>query len=194
MDFDLITLRMAIVCGDAAQCEALRRAAGMASMPIDVAVFGREQKASAHDKLASGEADIVFIDAVLPSAECHALVHAARLVKKHTLVILIGVPNGSAREGSADGVDAILETPVDILKASAVMERCVRAWLPNRVLVVDDSATVRSIVRKIMRASRFRLETEETDEGEAALELVRSGASTSCSSTATCRVSTVLRR
>lgn len=56
-----------------------------------------------------------------------------------------------------------------------MVERCVRARLPNRVLVVDDSATVRSIVRKIMRASRFSLETEETDEGAAALELVRSG-------------------
>jgi len=39
---------------------------------------------------------------------------------------------------------------------------------------VDDSATVRSVVRKVMQASRFRLETAEADDGSAALEQARS--------------------
>lgn len=74
MDFDLLTLRMAIVCDDAAQREALRRAAGMAPVPIDVTVFGREQTASARDELASNAADIVFLDGDLPPEERDALV------------------------------------------------------------------------------------------------------------------------
>jgi CheY-like chemotaxis protein len=45
--------------------------------------------------------------------------------------------------------------------------------LPSRVLVVDDSRTMRSIVRKALAGTRFPLEVSEADEGFAALELVR---------------------
>jgi CheY-like chemotaxis protein len=47
--------------------------------------------------------------------------------------------------------------------------------IPTRVLVVDDSETTRSIVRKILSASRFALEIHETNEGGAALNQVRDG-------------------
>ena len=40
----------------------------------------------------------------------------------------------------------------------------------SRVLVVDDSATVRTVVRKVLQSSRYRLESEEADGGAAALE------------------------
>ena len=56
-----------------------------------------------------------------------------------------------------------------------MLHRCARARLPSRVLVVDDSATVRSVVRKVLQTSRFRLDSEEADEGVAALERMRSG-------------------
>jgi CheY-like chemotaxis protein len=39
--------------------------------------------------------------------------------------------------------------------------------------VVDDSSTMRSIVRKILAATRFPLEVTETGEGTAALKLAR---------------------
>jgi CheY-like chemotaxis protein len=47
--------------------------------------------------------------------------------------------------------------------------------LPTRVLIVDDSSTMRSIVRKILSASRFTLVLDECDQGAAALERVRTG-------------------
>jgi DNA-binding NtrC family response regulator len=51
----------------------------------------------------------------------------------------------------------------------------VRAKFPTRVLIVDDSGTMRSIVRKILSASRFALDMQEAAEGFAALEQLRSG-------------------
>ena len=54
----------------------------------------------------------------------------------------------------------------------AAIERCIRVRLPKRVLVVDDSATMRSIVRKLLSASRFRLEIAEAPEGIEALKEV----------------------
>ena len=51
-----------------------------------------------------------------------------------------------------------------------MLDACVRARLPSRVLVVDDSPTIRSVVRKVLQASRYRFEADEAGEGKAALE------------------------
>ena len=59
--------------------------------------------------------------------------------------------------------------------AQALIEHCMRVRLPKRVLVVDDSSTMRSIVRKIMSTSRFRLELSEAEEGIQALNEIASG-------------------
>ena len=48
-----------------------------------------------------------------------------------------------------------------------------RVRLPSRVLIVDDSATMRSIVRKTLASTRFPLEVSEADEGFAAIKLLR---------------------
>lgn len=172
MDLDLLTLKMAIVANDdTAQGDVLRRAAAMAPVPIDVVTFGLGQTAPAHDLLAGG-IDMLFLDCDLAPGARGALVRAARAGRESAIVVLIGAPGVGA---SSDGVDAVLEKPLDTLKASALVEGCARSLMPNRVLVVDDSPTVRAIVRKMMRASRFSLDTEETGEGAAALDLVRSG-------------------
>ena len=47
--------------------------------------------------------------------------------------------------------------------------------MPSRVLVVDDSATMRSIVRKLLSASRFRLEIAEAEDGIQALKQIGAG-------------------
>jgi CheY-like chemotaxis protein len=47
--------------------------------------------------------------------------------------------------------------------------------MPRRALIVDDSGTMRSIVRKILLASRFRLEVFDAQEGYEALEQIRTG-------------------
>ena len=45
------------------------------------------------------------------------------------------------------------------------MERPVR-----KLLIVDDSSTVRSVIRKVFQASRYKLEAEEAPDGKAAIE------------------------
>ncbi len=47
--------------------------------------------------------------------------------------------------------------------------------MPTRVLIVDDSDTMRSIVRKILAASRFELDIHEAADGTAALDQLRNG-------------------
>ena len=197
-----MTLKMVVVTDIVTQRHALDRAAGMSAVPIDVVRFGARQAADALALLTGGGADIVFLDSDLEPALRNDLARAARAAKERAFVVLMGVPTLSGQDSAGQtfpdqnlpdqnltgqnltgpdivladfDADVVLEKPVDILQACAAVERCVRARLPNRVLVVDDSPTVRAIVRKIMRASRFLLETEEAGQGASALDLLGSG-------------------
>ena len=69
----------------------------------------------------------------------------------------------------------MLTKPTNVDDARKLAEICVRAKIPTRVLIVDDSGTMRSIVRKILSASRFALDIHEAAEGIAALNQLRGG-------------------
>jgi CheY-like chemotaxis protein len=56
-----------------------------------------------------------------------------------------------------------------------VIDGCARACLPRRAMVVDDSKTMRAIVRKVLNATRFNVDIVEAEEGNAALELLNRG-------------------
>jgi PleD family two-component response regulator len=45
-----------------------------------------------------------------------------------------------------------------------LIERSMRVRIPSRVLLVDDSSTMRSIVRKILGATRFPFDVSEAVE------------------------------
>lgn len=72
-----------------------------------------------------------------------------------------------------DGVTGVLGRPADVADARRMVELCVRTKRPTRVMIVDDSSTMRGIVRKILSACRFRLDVYEADEGLAALARLR---------------------
>jgi CheY-like chemotaxis protein len=65
--------------------------------------------------------------------------------------------------------------PAKAVDACKLVEICVRGKVPTGVLIVDDSSTMRSIVRKILTASRFALDVHEATEGIAALEQLGTG-------------------
>jgi CheY-like chemotaxis protein len=97
---------------------------------------------------------------------------ATRDASGRPLAILVGAAEMKTREVLTDGllVDGVIAKPIDARELSQLIENCIRARLPKRVLIVDDSATVRSIIRKVLQASRFRLEPDEAAEGAAAIE------------------------
>jgi CheY-like chemotaxis protein len=100
------------------------------------------------------------------------VLQAARAARGRPLVILIGAAKLKTREVLTDGlaVDGVLAKPIVVGEARELIANCVRARLPNWVLVVDDSSKVRSVVCKVLKASRFHLETEQAETGAAALE------------------------
>ncbi len=71
--------------------------------------------------------------------------------------------------------DGLAGRPSRLEESRWLLDRTSRLRLPSRVLVVDDSATMRSIVRKTLAATRFAFRVTEADEGFVALNLVRDG-------------------
>jgi len=97
------------------------------------------------------------------------IVAAARTAPARPFTVLLAAPNGDAPPFVTD---ALAAKPDDLAQARRLIERSIRVRLPSRALIVDDSPTMRSIVRKLLSATRFPLEVSEADEGFAALKRV----------------------
>jgi CheY-like chemotaxis protein len=168
MTGDLVSLRMLLIAAATPDQELWRRAAAMASVPLD---FMAHAPPAGNGVLAKGGADICVFDGTLPAGEQSAVIGAARAAKPAPLLFM-SAPQGSAR---LDGIDGVLGKPANIDEARKLVEICIRTKYPTRVLVVDDSSTMRNIVRKILSASRFALDIHEAAEGISALSQLRAG-------------------
>jgi DNA-binding response OmpR family regulator len=167
MSEDLVSLRMMVV-GAAQPDQVLwRQAMALASVMIDLTIH---DAATAAEVLANTGADICIVDANQSGANKAAVIAAARAAQPAPL-IFISAPKNTTRP---EGVDGMLGKPANVEEARKRVEICIRAKFPTRVLIVDDSGTMRSIVRKILSASHFALDIHEAAEGMAALEQLRS--------------------
>jgi len=165
---DLVSLRVLVATAVPAQQELWQKGAAMASVPID---FAAADAAASTAMLSRSGVDICIVDQDLPDTERAAVIGAARAAQPVPLVFL-SMPRGSHRTGTVDGV---LAKPGSPEAARKLVELCARAKIPTRVLIVDDSSTMRSIVRKILAASRFAFDVHEAAEGIAAIEQLSSG-------------------
>jgi len=175
MSGDLVSFRMVYVAAKEPgeelwkpDHECWRKGAAMASVPIEF---------SAHDALAAaaalkqGGVDICVLDGSLPQNEKTVVMEAASGVQPSPFTVeaaSVGAPRGN-------GTGVALAQPMSPDDARKLVDGCVRARMPSRVLIVDDSSTMRSIVRKILSASRFLLDVYEASEGGAALEKLSAG-------------------
>ena len=167
MSEDFGSLRMMMI-GVAQPDQVLwRQTTALASVMIELAVHDPLTAAQA---LATTGEDVCVMDATLSDDQKTAVVAAARATQPSTLIFISGPKNTSRPKG----VDGILGKPKSVEEARKVVEICIRAKFPTRVMLVDDSGTMRSIVRKILSASNFTLDIHEAPEGMAALEQLRS--------------------
>lgn len=167
MSEDLLSLRMMMVGAPKADCALWSQGATRASVPIEF--FTVDAGGSG---MPQGGLDIVVLDGALSEMASAAVVQTARALRPTPLVIVCGAGTGAARP---PGVDGLVPRPSTVEDAQRAADLCVKACLPKRVLVVDDSSTMRAIVRKILSGSRFRLQIEDSADGESALAQVRSG-------------------
>ena len=168
MSGDLVSLRMLVVTAVPSQQQLWQQGAAMATVPID---FAAADTAASTAMLSRSGVDICIVDHGLPEAERKEAIAAARTANPAALIVM-AMPHGSHRTGDVDGV---LAKPANPQSARKLVELCARAKIPTRVLIVDDSSTMRSIVRKILNASRFAFDVHEAAEGISALEQLGNG-------------------
>jgi CheY-like chemotaxis protein len=169
MSGDLVSIRIVMIGAAQPDQELWRQAAAMASVLIDFEAH--DQVGSAAPAIAKGATDVCVLDAGLSDAHKSKAIAAAHATQPAPLVFVCA-PKGVSR---LEGVDGMLTKPANVEEAGRLVEICVRARIPTRVLVVDDSGTMRSIVRKILSASHFALDIHEASEGKAAVDQLRSG-------------------
>lgn len=155
MGGDLLTLRVVIASPLTSVGDLWRRAGAFASVPTEVEAA---DAAGACAACRAGPSDIVVLDAALAEADRETVMQAARSAQPRPFIAL-SWPPGAHR---IKGADAVFSRPTNDDEALAVLERCIKMRLPKRLVIVDDSAALRSVVHKICAASRFALEISET--------------------------------
>ncbi len=176
MSDEFFSLKMLMVSEVAQERELVRQAAAQASTPIDF-----EELEPAADLAATRELllrqgfDVVLFDSRISKAGRQSLLEAIRAAPSRPLAVLIGAAEMKTREVLTDGldIDSALAKPIDGQEARDLFDKCIRARLPRRVLIVDDSSTVRSVVRKVLQASRLKIEAEEAGDGASAIEAAK---------------------
>jgi CheY-like chemotaxis protein len=168
MTEDLLSLRAMVVSHEARLRDLFRRAAAFAILPTEIVDCPDGANVAA---LSVGGADLCYVDGALPQAHMASLAAELRAGAKPPFIALLAA-DGPPPPFDADGFAG---KPTRLEEAKWLLDRSLRVRLTTRVLVVDDSATIRSIVRKTLQATRFAFEVEEAVDGSDALRLVRAG-------------------
>ncbi len=169
MTSDLLFVRTLIVSRQPGLRGLLRHAA--AASPIPLEIIEAADATAACNSLGTG-IDLIYLDGDLPEAEIAQVISTLPTAGKPPFSILLGSPTTAGKVFATDGLAV---KPLRADAAQALIDRSVRVRAPSRALVVDDSATMRSIVRKALAATRFQFHVTEAGEGFAALKLVREG-------------------
>ena len=107
----------------------------------------------------------MLFDDRMPASDKQALLAAIRGEASQPLAVVIGAAAGL-------DVDGTLAKPLEQQRVSELIDECIAARLPKRVLIVDDTAAVRQVIQKVLKASRFRITAEEADGHAAACSRV----------------------
>lgn len=169
MTTDLVSLKFLVVSSNEPFFTLWRESARLASVPVE---FVGSACVSAGDELAKGDIDIVILDDSIIAARREALIAAARQCDPAPQIVVATADGGQP----VDSADLTVAAPGDLNAARALLERFIRCCIPVRVLVVDDSGTMRSIVRKVLSASRYTFDVGEATNGHEAITELKNGA------------------
>lgn len=162
---DLLSLRVAVVSQSGRDLELFREAASAATVPVEIV---EADGAAAACQLVSSAPDLMFLDAAFADEAIAQVAATARAAAKPPFTVLM-----AQSAATPFSTDALAEKPSGPQSAARLLTAAIRVRLPCRVLIVDDSATMRSIVRKILIATRFPLEVAEVEQGVEAIQLAR---------------------
>ncbi len=134
------------------------------------AVNGRE----CMEALCGGGMDLAFIDVHMPEMSGMEAVAFERFSSNpiKTFVTLMSAGGASAPKlemARQLKVYEFLTKPFSAIAIVDILQTYQRISAPTRALIVDDSATVRRVIEKVLKASIFRIECEQAKDGADAI-------------------------
>jgi DNA-binding NtrC family response regulator len=120
--------------------------------------------------------DLAFIDVQMPELSGTEAFWTARKQGIQTFVTLMSSPPATEAVSMAIKLRAyeFLFKPFALNDVLAIIKTYARISAPTKVLIVDDSSSVRQIVQKVIHGSLFNCDVTEAGDGETALTLARS--------------------
>jgi len=141
---------------------------------IDTVADGR----SALDILKRKQIDIAFLDMNMPGLNGPEVVAAMRDTKStNCLTVAISNSLDDKTESQLRELHAyhFLKKPFQSEDVAEIIATYMTMTTAYPILIVDDSATVRKLTRKILEESRFNFEISEADSAQSALRALASG-------------------
>ncbi len=186
MSDELISLRALVVTRTDGLADLFRQAASALAAPVEII----EAVNAATVRRSLIGTDLAYVDSGLPPEELGASLSALQTATVKPFSILMA----TAATAADLPTNGLAGRPSRLEESLWLLERTSRLRPPSRVLVVDDSPTMRSIVRQALAATRFAFHVTEAEEGFAAPIWCVAATSTWFFSITTCPTSVVSKR
>lgn len=143
-----------------------------AHSPIPFDVISADDGQQAWDVLHRGGVHLAFIDVNMPQMSGMEAVGKARNAGNKTFVTLMSANANQRRMQLAQTLRVydFLAKPFAPEAVLSILKTYCRVTVPSNALVVDDSATVRRIINKVLANSIFNIDVTEAGNGQAALD------------------------
>jgi CheY-like chemotaxis protein len=127
--------------------------------------------------LLSTDYDVVFSDVYMPGMNGIEAVSAAHQEGREFFCVFMSTDMSRDVLDVAEKVGAyeFLPKPFRADDVHQVLRCIERIRTSTSVLVVDDSRTVRRVIERVLHRSRFKLATDEAEDGQGAIEKCRAG-------------------
>jgi DNA-binding NtrC family response regulator len=143
-----------------------------AHSPIPFDVISAEDGQQTWDALNKGGVHLAFIDVNMPQMSGMEAVNKARTSGNKTFVTLMSANANQRRMQLAQQlrVYEFLGKPFAAEDVLGILKTYCRVTVPSNALVVDDSQTVRRIIKKVLANSIFNIDVTEAGDGHSALD------------------------
>lgn len=170
-----MSLRLKVLVADDATAIHTVFANIAANSPIPFDLVTARNGRECMDILGRGRINVAFIDVTMPEMNGMDAVDGARRIGNKTFIALMSTSANKRRLQLARQLkvyDLLIKpfTPEDVI---AILQTYCRVTVPSRALIVDDSATVRSIIKRVLANSIFNIDPTEVGDGETALAYCR---------------------
>jgi two-component system chemotaxis response regulator CheY len=165
-----------LVADDSATVQAFfKDVADRSHMPIEVTAVSTGTEC--RNLLSRGGFNLAFVNVNLPELSGMEALGLARRQGDKTFVVLMSAKVTDARLDLARQLNAYeyLVKPFTAADVNSILKTYKQVMVRMATLIVDDSRTIRRVIRQVLESGIFRLSIEEAVDGETALRRFKDG-------------------